>query len=81
MLDKDEETPKTNGVPPVDAGDKQPATPNVAPESEEDRPWRGVFAPVPDREVLFTMDVDLTNLPPWEPFIFIDPCWSEDDDE
>jgi hypothetical protein len=79
MLDKDEETPKTNGAVAPKESDEQLPLPE-SPDSEDDRPWRGVFSPEYDREVLFTMDVDLTTLPRWEPHIYIDPRRIADDD-
>ena len=44
-------------------------------DADMDRPWRGVFAPEYDREVLFTqeMTIQTADLPHWEPQVTIDP--------
>ncbi len=52
-------------------------------DSEDERPWRGVFAPEHEREVIFTQELQLRlrELPEWEPYLALDPRWLEDDQE
>jgi hypothetical protein len=77
MLNKDDDLLKSNESSSETPHEHSESTP----EYDDEQPWRGVFTLPSERKVLFTMDVDLTNLPRWEPHIYIDPRWCEDDDE
>lgn len=83
MLDKDEEARKANGAF-LQKDDKtlQPAI-EGEPAEDERRLWRGVFSPVPERDTLFIVEIDLctANLPAWEPSITINRRWASDDDK
>jgi hypothetical protein len=50
--------------------------------ADMDRPWRGVFAPEYEREVLFTQEMTIrtADLPRWEPQVTIDPRWIPEDE-
>ena len=56
--------------------------PEAADADESETPWRGVFAPPRDREILFTAEVEfrIADLPRREPQIAISPRWLDDDE-
>lgn len=60
--------------------------PKVRAEEEgdtESRPWQGVFVVAPEREVLFSHEVELrtAELPEWEPEIILSRRWLSTEDE
>ena len=63
--------------------DNNPDDRQVSPDdSEDETPWRGVFAPAPKRKTLFTTEMQfrIGDLPRRQPHVMISPRWVDDDE-
>jgi hypothetical protein len=59
LLDKESLVANGSTLPPATAPQPDAASDNVQDEEEEERPWRGVFVPPRERQVLFTRELNL----------------------